>query len=59
MDLLVKFDVPFSYREHLASLGLVTVAKSAYCVAADAELVDEVIKTGGNICAAPPPPPSI
>ena len=44
-DLLVKCDMPLSFYAHLGCLGVKTIAKLAYSVSTDKELLDEIMAT--------------
>ena len=49
LAILVGCDVPLHVQTHLAVLGVVSVAKFAYCVCSDKELLDEILGSMGDL----------
>ena len=48
-DLLVRCDVPLSLYPHMGLIGVTTVAKLAYFLATDKELMEEIMGTAADL----------
>ena len=49
LAILIGCDVPLHVQQHLAALGIISVAKLAFCVSTDKELIEEILGSMGDL----------